>query len=320
MYLKRSLLSFAGKSGQISNSIMAESAPPPLPPQAPYPHLPKDKLNPPTPSVYVSIVSIHFDISQSRWHTTEPGTNLVGFLGAEGSFWAFYLIGIGTWLIPVYLLWAGVRFSTQQELGKRMRSAVASMVSLISASGLAAMLEFEQMLQTQGGIFERQLSQGFGGSVGELLIKFVLQPYIGPFGSFLILLMGFFVGSVIVFTNNLERLPMAFKSIFDKATKTWSSTLETRKALREQRREARRQAKAEIAAAKEQLKAERAIAKAKRNQSTETMNDLEFEDGAQGRSTLLPSSISSPAGLKNGKKAATIPTKEGAGASAVPRS
>ena len=56
-----------------------------------------------------------FDIEQSRQYTTEPSTNLVGVLGAEISFWAFYSIGIATWLVPVYLFWIGVRFATQQQ-------------------------------------------------------------------------------------------------------------------------------------------------------------------------------------------------------------
>ena len=251
-----------------------------------------------------SLVAIgDFDISQSRQHTTEPETNLVGFLGAEGSFWAFYLIGIATWLVPVFLFWAGIRFSTQQEPSKRTRSAIASAVSLVSASGLAAMLQFEQVLQAQGGIFERQLSQGLGGFVGELLVTFVLQPYIGPFGSFLILLMGLFAGLVIVFTNNLERLRTAIQDFYKRFIESQTKKRERRKALRGQRREAKRQARAEIALAKEQLKAERAIAKAKKSKQPEKDSDSGIEVEVKGRSVLLPSSISSPAGLKQGKAA-----------------
>jgi S-DNA-T family DNA segregation ATPase FtsK/SpoIIIE len=48
-----------------------------------------------------------FEIAQSRQHTTEPEMNLVGVFGAELSFWAFYIIGVATWLIPLYLLWGG---------------------------------------------------------------------------------------------------------------------------------------------------------------------------------------------------------------------
>ncbi|XP_022095086.1 histone demethylase UTY-like isoform X2 [Acanthaster planci] len=42
-----------GKNGLRNNNILLEKMPPPAPPPAPYPPLPKDQLNPPTPSVYV---------------------------------------------------------------------------------------------------------------------------------------------------------------------------------------------------------------------------------------------------------------------------
>lgn len=46
------------KNGLSSNSILLDKCPPPRLPPAPFPPLPKDKLNPPTPSIYVSKTSI----------------------------------------------------------------------------------------------------------------------------------------------------------------------------------------------------------------------------------------------------------------------
>lgn len=43
-----------GKNGLSNSSILLDKCPPPRPPPPPYPPLPKDKLNPPTPSIYVS--------------------------------------------------------------------------------------------------------------------------------------------------------------------------------------------------------------------------------------------------------------------------
>lgn len=42
-----------GKNGLSTNSILLDKCPPPRPPRPPSPPLPKDKLNPPTPSIYV---------------------------------------------------------------------------------------------------------------------------------------------------------------------------------------------------------------------------------------------------------------------------
>lgn len=43
-----------GKNGLSTSSILLDKCPPPRPPHAPSPPLPKDKVNPPTPSIYVS--------------------------------------------------------------------------------------------------------------------------------------------------------------------------------------------------------------------------------------------------------------------------
>lgn len=234
-----------------------------------------------------SLVAVgDFDIAQSRQHTTAPETNLVGVLGAEGSFWAFYLIGAGAWLIPIYTLWACVRFSTEQKPGKRTKSISASLVSLICAAGLFAMLEAEQIMQVQGGMFERQLSRGVGGTVGDFLVRFILQPYIGSFGSLLILLMGFFISGIIVFTNNLERLQAAARSGASHFLESLAKLRAARKEKRLQRLETKRQAKEE-----------RANAKVMKNRSLEEDDYPSLDKKSTERPKLLPDSISPPFGL-----------------------
>ena len=44
-----------GRNGLSNSSILLDKCPPPRLPPPPSPALPKDKLNPPTPSIYVSI-------------------------------------------------------------------------------------------------------------------------------------------------------------------------------------------------------------------------------------------------------------------------
>ncbi|XP_020936641.1 lysine-specific demethylase 6A-like isoform X4 [Sus scrofa] len=46
-----------GKNGLSNSHILLDKCPPPRPPTSPYPPLPKDKLNPPTPSIYVSLIT-----------------------------------------------------------------------------------------------------------------------------------------------------------------------------------------------------------------------------------------------------------------------
>jgi S-DNA-T family DNA segregation ATPase FtsK/SpoIIIE len=256
---------------------------------------------------FISICSFvaiwDFEIAQSRQHTTDPQMNLVGVVGAESSFWAFHLIGVATWLVPLYLLWAGVRFILQQQPRRRMVSAIATLGSLICASGLASMLESIGTVQMQGGIFEHQLSQGVGGVFGEFFATVLLQPYIGPFGSFLVLLMGFVIGSVIVFTDNLGRFFDYIQNAYNAFLASQAASKEERKAQRAERAEAKRLAKEEAAeakrlakeeaaAAKAQSKAERAAAKAaKKTKATEPDVD---EDEAETSPSLLPASVSAP--------------------------
>lgn len=242
-----------------------------------------------------------FEIAQSRQHTTEPEMNLVGVFGAEISFWAFHFIGVATWLVPLYLLWAGVRFIIQQQPRRRMVSALATLGSLICASGLAAMMEAIGTVKMQGGIFEHQLSQGVGGVFGEFFALVVLQPFIGLFGSFLILLMGFVVGSVIVFTDNLGRFLDYIQNAYNGFLEGQATSKDERKALKAERAEAKRLAKEEAASAKAQHKADRAAAKASKQSKSAAADDDEDDTADEDdgrRPSLLPSSMTSPAGLK----------------------
>ena len=254
-----------------------------------------------------------FDIGQSRQHTTEPSTNLVGVLGAEISFWAFYIIGIATWLFPFYFFWIGVRFASQQHPGKRTVGFIATFGALICASGLVAMLESVEALQAQDGIFEHQLSRGLGGILGEWMVLRVLQPYIGTFGGFLILLMGFSIGTVIAFTDNLEQFKNLARVNYSKFIEKWAASKEARRALRAKRLEAKRKAKTEAAIEKSKIKAEQSVAKARRlyEQTTEKEIDIEEEYEEESvHSTLLPNSISPPAEQRREtKKKSSSPKK-----------
>ena len=240
-----------------------------------------------------------FEIAQSRQHTTEAEMNLVGVFGAEASFWAFHFIGVATWLIPLYLLWAGVRFILQQQPRRRMVSGFATVGSLICASGLAAMMEAIGTVKMQGGIFEQQLSQGVGGVFGDFFAAQILQPFIGPFGSFLILLMGFVVGSVIVFTDNLGRFLDYIQNVYNGFLAGRAESKEERKALRAERGEAKRLAKEEAAIAKAQHKLDAAAAKAsKKSKPAGSEDEDDPADDDDRRPSLLPASMTSPAGLK----------------------
>ncbi|MFQ3241388.1 MAG: S-DNA-T family DNA segregation ATPase FtsK/SpoIIIE [Lentimonas sp.] len=249
--------------------------------------------------VFVAI----FDYNSGQYHADPPtDANLVGYFGSYIGFYGFHYFGASIFLLPVYLMWMGVRFLIQQQPRKRVVTGVAALASLICAAGLIAMLG----VNSSGGLFQDQLSHGSGGVLGELIAPILLEPYIGPFGAFLILLMGFIIGSVIVFTDNLGRVFDYIQNAYNRFLEGQAASREERKALRAERVETKRLAKEEAAAAKAQVKADQAAAKADRvaakaanKRKSSAKDEEESDDEHDGRRrSLLPSTVSSPSGLK----------------------
>uniref|UniRef100_A0A8C1DVG8 [histone H3]-trimethyl-L-lysine(27) demethylase n=1 Tax=Cyprinus carpio carpio TaxID=630221 RepID=A0A8C1DVG8_CYPCA len=73
-----------GKNGVSSNSILLDKSPPPRLPPAPFPPLPKDKLNPPTPSIYLENKRDAFfpPLHQFCANAANPVTVIRGLAGA----------------------------------------------------------------------------------------------------------------------------------------------------------------------------------------------------------------------------------------------
>jgi len=199
---------------------------------------------------------IDFDMSQSRMVTTEHAErpNRVGMLGAEFSFYSFHLIGLAAWLIPLYFFTLATRFIWSQTRGKRVISAVAIFVSLLVVAGLAALAESTESVSSEGGVFQRQLVAGMGGSVGSLLGITLLVPIIGTFGAALIFTMGLVISSILLFTDNIG-------NFFEYTRTTFHAYKEKREAAKAARREAKAALAIEKAKEKEMTAAERKAAK-----------------------------------------------------------
>ena len=149
---------------------------------------------------------VDFDTSQSTYKTTnaDPRDNLVGVFGANFSFVSFLYIGVATWLLPLYLMWFGVRLLLQQAPKKRTATVLMSALSIVCASGLLAMIELLGFASAESSIFKDQLyDRGFGGLIGYVLTEPFLQSYIGNFGAVMVLFMGLIIGSLITFTDNV---------------------------------------------------------------------------------------------------------------------
>ncbi|XP_037591495.1 histone demethylase UTY isoform X5 [Cebus imitator] len=73
-----------GKNGLFNSCILLDKCPPPRPPTSPYPPLPKDKLNPPTPSIYLENKRDAFfpPLHQFCTNPKNPVTVIRGLAGA----------------------------------------------------------------------------------------------------------------------------------------------------------------------------------------------------------------------------------------------
>lgn len=249
-----------------------------------------------------------FDYNSGQHNVTPPSDiNAVGYVGSKIGFLGFHFLGIAVFLVPLFLLWFAIRLLIQQDRGKRVLAAVASVTTIIFAAGLIEWLyPFNDGV---GSIFEDQISNYFGGVVGEILYHKVLYPPIGNFGSFLIMMMGFVIGLILIFTDNLGRFLDYLQNRYRDILANRAESKEARKARKAERIEAKRAAKEEAAQAKAQAKADRAAKKGKAEKpATTKAEDAEPDDdevyGNGRRPSLLsgvPTPLSSSGGANKGR-------------------
>ncbi len=239
-----------------------------------------------------------FDYNTEQYNATNPvEPNLVGYFGSYVGFYGFHFLGVAVFLLPLFLLWFGVRLVVQQDPGKRLLTAIVSPLSIFCASGLIAMMR--PVASAEGSVFEDQLSNGFGGVIGEFLGPVLLEPYVGTFGAFLILLMGLVIGSILVFTDNFGRFLDYLQSTYRQFLEGRAESKEARKARKAELAEAKRLAKEEAVLAKAQAKAERAAAKkdkSSKSKKSEPVAEVEEDEELpdDGRKPSLLSGAPTP--------------------------
>src|SRR6478736_2262880 len=143
-----------------------------------------------------AVALVDLQPEQSIEHTTTPtSVNLVGVIGAEFSWWSFYLIGFSTLLIPVFLFWMTYIYlrSARSLATTRLFAMLCCMVSF------SALVAMQDLLFTNRSIF----TGGPGGLLGALIYSTVLKDSIGVFGSALILGTIYFVGMLFIFTRDI---------------------------------------------------------------------------------------------------------------------
>jgi len=175
---------------------------------------------------------------QSAWHggkwviqnLATPPPNLGGPWGAEAAWWSLWLIGLGTWGLPVFLLWfawVAVR-NARRLVGTRF---VAMILCIASASSLAAMIESFKS--------SNYFTQGLGGWVGRWIYEQGLKGTVGVVGAGLLLGTVYALTLMFIFTRDIgaefERLLAAFNA--------WRAQRKQRAAARAEQRQLDKEAR-----------------------------------------------------------------------------
>ena len=219
---------------------------------------------------FAAIVS--FDLLQtSHWETDpRPGENLVGIVGATVAYYLFYALGLAIWLLPFFLLWGSLRSFTGQPPRKRGFVLGMSLLAFLSGAGLLEMLALTGTLQPEDSLFRQQLPAGLGGLSGKWITGRLLDPYMGTFGSTMLLLMGFIIGTTLAITDHSGRWLDAIRGRFLTAWQGLLAFLASRKT----RAAERRQARAEKARLKAEAQTARAAAKQQAVSATPAPDDF----------------------------------------------
>jgi S-DNA-T family DNA segregation ATPase FtsK/SpoIIIE len=179
----------------------------------------------------------HFAVKAS----VEP--NLVGVIGAEFSWWSYYVIGVSTWLLPVFLFWMAYIYlrSARSLATTRLIAMLCCIVSL------SALMEMQDLLFTSKALFKA----GPGGILGTFIYQDLLHDSLGVFGAALILGTVYFVGLLFIFTRDIAaevgRLIHSFAEWRQKRAALKAARIDE---LRKQREEAAKQKAAAALAAK----------------------------------------------------------------------
>jgi S-DNA-T family DNA segregation ATPase FtsK/SpoIIIE len=151
-------------------------------------------------AVLLVVSFVDYRPEQSTQITTSPtDQNLVGMFGSVVSYYAFSLIGVSGWLIPVFLLWLSwILIRRAKRVAVSRISAM--LVCIVALCGLAAMAK--EIPLTADRLNPDIYFQGEGGLVGGLIYDKLLKDFLGPIGSLIIFVAAYGMAWFFVFTRD----------------------------------------------------------------------------------------------------------------------
>jgi len=149
-------------------------------------------------AVLLTAALLDFHPDQSAYTTTNPtDKNIVGTFGANFCFWSLRVIGVSTYLIPIFFFW--VSYLCLRSARRLVLSRVLAMLlCIMTLSGLAAM-------QTFFFIKPSFFTDGPGGYVGNVVLyDFRLKQTFGVFGTSLLLATIYLLGMLFILTRDVS--------------------------------------------------------------------------------------------------------------------
>jgi len=182
-------------------------------------------------AVLLTVALLDFRPNQSSHATTNPtNTNLVGRFGAEFSWLSLHIIGVSTFLIPVFFFWAAY-LSLRSSRRLVVSRIFAMILCIVTLSGLASM-------QTSFLANPRYFTYGPGGRIGRTVYD-MLEGFWGVFGSGLLLATIYGLCMLFIFTRDvageIERTVASFNEWREDHSKHRAERAEAKRIAKEAR-------------------------------------------------------------------------------------
>jgi S-DNA-T family DNA segregation ATPase FtsK/SpoIIIE len=192
-------------------------------------------------AILLVVSFVDYRPEQSTQITTSPtDQNQVGLFGSVVSYYAFSLIGVSSWLIPLFLIWLSwilIRRVKRVALSRIF----AMLVCVLALCGLAAMANEADWTANR---LDRDIYvQGEGGLVGGLLYDKLLAAFLGPIGSLIVFIAAYGMAWFFVFTRDFGAQVEGIFEGFHQWRASRSENREERRELRRLAREARKKKK-----------------------------------------------------------------------------
>jgi S-DNA-T family DNA segregation ATPase FtsK/SpoIIIE len=192
-------------------------------------HPPKKFLGVVWMTLAILIFFSFLDYQQDQINSTNPiESNWVGQFGSHVGYYGFHYLGAAVWIVPFLFGFLGYRFFYEQKRGLRLRQGILAVVSVLSLSGLVAIVQDLVGVEFLEQSMANKLTLGVGGLVGNALVFNALKPILGPFGCILIFSVSFASSLYVGLGDNLSAL---FKGIFRGIAQVFQASFKVFKTL-----------------------------------------------------------------------------------------